>query len=51
VNKPSWRKEQTVGIPQREFMNHHKPLDLGKVQGRYDDVFPKGFKAQEGQSH
>jgi hypothetical protein len=59
VNKSSWRKylihfaefirkERTVEIPQGEFANHRKPLDLGKVQGRYDDVFPKGSKLRRG---
>jgi hypothetical protein len=62
VNKSSWRKylihfaefirkERTVGIPRGEFANHRKPLDLGKVQGRYDECIPKRFQAQEGWSH
>jgi hypothetical protein len=29
-------------------MNHRKTLDLGKVQGRYGDVIPKGSKLRRG---
>jgi hypothetical protein len=31
-------------------MNHRKPLDLGKEQGRYGDVFPKGSKLRRGKA-
>jgi hypothetical protein len=59
VKKSSWRKylthltqfirkERTVGIPLGEFANHRELLDLGKVQGRYDDIFPKGSKLRRG---
>jgi hypothetical protein len=42
-------QEGTDGRNSRgEFANHRKPLDLGKVQGRYDDVFPKGSKLRRG---
>jgi hypothetical protein len=29
-------------------VNHRKTLDLGKVQGRYGDVIPKGSKLRRG---
>jgi hypothetical protein len=59
VNKSSWRKclfhsagfirkEQMVGILRGEFVNHRKPLDLGKAQGRYGSVFPRGSKLRRG---
>jgi hypothetical protein len=41
-------KKWTVKIPPTEFTNNCKTLDLGKEQGRYDNVFPKGSKLRRG---
>jgi hypothetical protein len=37
-------EERMVGILQGGFAMFHGPLDLKKVQGRYDDVFLEGLK-------
>jgi hypothetical protein len=45
------RKECVQGdILRGEFVNHRKPLDPRKVQGRYGDVFPKGSKLRRGRA-
>jgi hypothetical protein len=44
------KEERTIGILQGEFVNHREPLDLGELQGRYDDRFPKGSKLRWGRA-
>jgi nitrate reductase assembly molybdenum cofactor insertion protein NarJ len=59
VNKSSWREclihftefireNGRSRIPLGEFTNHHESLDLAKVQGRYNDTFPKCSKFRRG---
>jgi hypothetical protein len=44
IGSKSPLKSRTIEILQGEFANHHEPLDLGELQGRYGDVFPKDSK-------
>jgi hypothetical protein len=41
-------KKRTVDIPRGEFTKIRGPSDLAEVQGRYNVIFSKRFKAQEG---
>jgi hypothetical protein len=44
------KEETTVDILRGEFAILQGPLDLGEVQGRYNDVFPKGLKLRRGRA-
>jgi hypothetical protein len=61
VKKSSWRKylikfaefireERTIGILRGGFATSREPSYLGKVQGRYNNVFPRGSKLRRGRA-
>jgi hypothetical protein len=43
-------RKKTVGILRGEFATSRESLDLGEVQGRYGNVFPKGSKLRRGRA-
>jgi hypothetical protein len=44
------RKGRTDENLRGDFAKFHGPSDLGEVQGRYSDVFPKGSKLRRGRA-